>query len=158
MKSIDSCSAWLRGISRFAKLAMAWVVAGGAAAFAQGLESYRIQATDILVVEVVNEPQLGAKDFRVSSAGEISYPYIGPVKAAGRTTSEVQQEIKDLLEADYLVNAQVMVQVREFRKQQVSVLGQVNRPGLVNIPPERKLTPSGGDLRGWWADPAGADE
>ena len=147
MMSIDLCCGWPRATRRsVARLllsllaAVGWVVASSAQAQAQGLDSYRIQATDIIVVEVVNEPQLAAKDFRVTTSGEISYPYIGAVKAAGRTTSELQVEIKERLEADYLVNAQVMVQVREFRKQQVSVLGQVGRPGLVNIPPERKLT------------------
>ncbi|MCC6234178.1 MAG: polysaccharide export protein [Verrucomicrobiales bacterium] len=142
--SIDSHCAWPRGIKPWVQalaliLGLGWARLSGVAV-AQSLDSYRIQPTDILVVEVVSEPQLGAKEFRVSSGGEISYPFIGAVKAAGRTTTEVQKEIKDLLEADYLVNAQVMVQVREFRKQQVAVLGQVNRPGLVNIPPERKMT------------------
>lgn len=143
MMSIDSCSGWRRATRSLAALlvtGLGLLALGSLRVRAQGLESYRIQATDIIVVEVVNEPQLAAKDFRVTTSGEFSYPYIGPVKAAGRTTAEVQAEIKERLEADYLVDAQVMVQVREFRKQQVSVLGQVGRPGLVNIPPERKLT------------------
>jgi polysaccharide export outer membrane protein len=107
---------------------------------AQLSESYRVQPTDVLVIEVVNEPKLAAKQFRVSSNGEVSYPFIGAVPAAGRTVVEIQREIKRLLEIDYLVDAQVIVQVGEFRKQQVSVFGQVNRPGLIDIPPERRLT------------------
>ncbi len=108
--------------------------------FAQISESYKLQPTDILVVDVVNEPQLGAKEFRVTATGEISYPFIGAVKVVDRTTSEVQAELKRLLEADYLVNAQVIVQVKEFRKQLITVIGQVGRPGLVEIPAERKMT------------------
>lgn len=103
-------------------------------------ESYHIQPTDILIIDVVNEPKLAGKEFRVSAKGEVSYPYIGAVKAADRTPTEVQEEIKRLLESDYLVNAQVLVQVKEFRKRLVSVLGQVARPGLVEIPAERKLS------------------
>lgn len=103
-------------------------------------DSYQIQATDILVIEVVNEPQLGAKEFRVSSNGEVSYPFIGAIAAAGRTTVEVQREVKRLLETDYLVNAQVIVQVREFRKAHVAVFGSVNRPGLIPIPPEQRMS------------------
>ena len=103
-------------------------------------ETYRIQPTDILIIDVVNEPKLAGKEFRVSANGEVSYPYIGAVKAADRTPIEVQAEIKRLLEADYLVNAQVLVQVKEFRKRLVSVLGQVARPGLVEIPAERRLS------------------
>jgi len=119
---------------------VAGVAAAAVHAAAPVSESYRIQATDVLLIEVVNEPQLAGKEFRVSQNGEIAYPYVGPVKAAGRTTMEVQKDIKELLEADYLVSAQVLVQVREFRRQQVSVLGQVNKPGLIDIPPERKMT------------------
>ncbi|MBX3746787.1 MAG: polysaccharide export protein [Verrucomicrobiae bacterium] len=109
-------------------------------AIGQLTESYQIQATDILLIEVVNEPQLGAKEFRVSANGEVSYPFIGALRAAGRTTVEVQQEVKRLLELDYLVNAQVIVQVREFRRAHVAVFGQVNRPGLIPLPPEQKMS------------------
>lgn len=103
-------------------------------------DTYKIQAQDILVIEVVNEPQIGSKEFRVSAGGEISYPYINILKVGERTPIEVQKELKRLLEADYLVNAQVIVQVKEYRKRLVSVMGQVNRPGPVEIPPERRLT------------------
>lgn len=112
----------------------------GATTDAQISESYKLQPTDILIIDVVNEPQLGAKEFRVSASGEVSYPFIGAVKVVDRTTTEVQTELKRLLEADYLVNAQVIVQVKEFRKQLVNVMGQVGRPGLVEIPAERKMT------------------
>ena len=102
--------------------------------------TYRLQPTDIVIIEVVNEPALGGKEFRVSATGEVSYPFIGAVKVGGKTPVEVQQMIKDLLEKDYLVNAQVLVQVKEFRRQQISVVGQVNRPGLYDLPPERRMT------------------
>lgn len=142
MTSIGSRSAWLRAISR-ALLALAisgFGIGAASAAVAQLSDSYRIQPTDILVIEVVNEPQLALKEFRVSSAGDISYPYLGAIRAANRTVIDVQRELKEKLEADYLVNAQVLVQVREFRKQQISVVGQVNKPGLIDIPPERRMT------------------
>lgn len=140
MMSIDSACGLSRVISRFG-VWLALLLAGwGASAAPAVSESYRIQATDILLIEVVNEPELKAKDFRVAQNGEIAYPYIGSVKSEGLTTLELQDRIKALLEADYLVSAQVLVQVREFRKQQVSVFGQVGRPGLIDIPPERKMT------------------
>lgn len=103
-------------------------------------DTYKIQPQDILVVEVVNEPLIGPKELRVSAQGEISFPYIGTLRVVDRTPAEVQEEVKRLLEADYLVNAQVIAQVKEYRKRTVMVLGQVNRPGEVQIPPEGKLT------------------
>ncbi len=113
---------------------------GALAARGQVSESYKVQPTDVLIIEIANEPKLSAKEFRVAASGEISYPFIGAVRAANRTTVEIQEEVKRLLETDYLVNAQVLVQVRDFRKKIVSVFGQVNKPGLIEIPPERKMT------------------
>ncbi len=103
-------------------------------------DTYKFQAQDTLLIEVVNEPSITAKEFRVSADGEISYPYIGTLKVVGRTPVDVQTEVKKLLEDDYLVSAQVIVQVKEYRKNLVSVIGQVNKPGQVEIPPERKLS------------------
>lgn len=100
---------------------------------------YRIQPQDVIVVDVVGEPIL-SKEFRVSASGEINYPFLGNVRVADKTTSAIAQEIKASLEADYLVNAQVIVQVRDFRKNLVFVFGQVNKPGAIEIPPERQLT------------------
>lgn len=133
--SWPAIKAWLR------LLVLALAALGPLApARAQLLETYKIQPTDILIIEVVNEPQLGPKEFRVSATGELSYPYIGALKVLDKTPAAVQAELKQLLEADYLVNAQVIVQVKEFRKRLISVLGQVNRPGPVEIPAERKMT------------------
>lgn len=102
-------------------------------------EDYRLQPLDLIVVDVVGEPTL-SKEFRISASGEINYPFLGNVRVADKTTSLVAQEIKAALEADYLVNAQVIVQVRDFRKNLVFVFGQVNKPGAVEIPPERRLS------------------
>lgn len=140
---IESRSAWRRAIERariWVALVSVWLGLGAVTARAQITESYKVQPTDILIIEVANEPKLNAKEFRVAASGELSYPFIGAVRAAGRTTVEIQEEVKRLLEKDYLVNAQVLVQVRDFRKKLVSVFGQVNKPGLIEIPPERKMT------------------
>lgn len=102
-------------------------------------DSYRIQPSDIIIVDVVNERDL-SREFRVFANGEISYPFLGALKVAGMTTVEVQTRLKSLLEADYLVNAQVIVQIKEFRRRTVSVFGQVNRPGQVELPAEQRMT------------------
>jgi protein involved in polysaccharide export with SLBB domain len=139
---VSRCAWWLAIDARLRCLALACLALFAAApgARAQLTESYRIQPTDILVIEVVNEPKIGIKELRVTASGEISYPFIGAVKVVEMSPAAVQAKIKELLEADYLVNAQVIVQIKEFRKRYVSVIGQVNRPGPVEIPAERRLT------------------
>lgn len=122
------------------RLALALVAAPSTALAADPVpEDYRLQAQDQIIVDVVGEPTL-SKEFNVSASGEINYPFLGNIRVADKTTSAVAQELKTALEADYLVNAQVIVQVRNFRKNLVFVYGQVNKPGAVEIPPERKLS------------------
>jgi protein involved in polysaccharide export with SLBB domain len=140
MKTIASLRAWWLAFRSGLVLAAATWSAVAISATAPVSESYKIQPTDILVIDVYGEPQLGAKEFRVSANGEISYPFIKEIKVADRTITEIQTELKRLLEADYLVNAQVIVQVKEFRKQTYTIIGQVVRPGVFEIPAERKLT------------------
>lgn len=103
-------------------------------------DTYKVRAQDTLLIEVVNEPSISSKEFRVSAGGDISYPYIGTLKVADKTPLAIQMELKGLLEADYLVNAQVIVQIKEYRRRSVSVLGSVTKPGPVEIPPERRLS------------------
>ena len=64
---------------------------------------------------------------RVDNRGNISVPYAGPIRAAGRTPSEVQQEIVDALK-NRAIEPQAVVALFEQRTSLVSVLGDVNAP------------------------------
>jgi polysaccharide export outer membrane protein len=76
----------------------------------------------------------------VNTSGTISYAWLSNVEVAGRTAAEVEQHIRKLLDQDYLVNPTVLVQVKEYRAREVTVMGQVNKPGAVAIPAEQPLT------------------
>jgi polysaccharide export outer membrane protein len=56
------------------------------------------------------------------------------------TVSEAQSLITDLYNRDYLVDPQVSVLVVQFSPRVIHVLGSVNSPGIVEIPPDRDLT------------------
>ena len=64
---------------------------------------------------------------RVDNRGNISVPYAGPIRAAGRTPPEVQQEIVDALK-NRAIEPQAVVALFEQRTSLVSVLGDVNAP------------------------------
>lgn len=102
-------------------------------------ENYRIQTSDELGVEVFREPEL-AKVVRVEGDGSITLPLIGTIRAEGLTVPELRESIRSLYARDYIVNPQVTVTVVSFRLQSVQVLGQVNRSGTVQIPPDEDLT------------------
>jgi polysaccharide export outer membrane protein len=63
----------------------------------------------------------------VDSAGNISVPYAGAIRAKGRTPSEVQTEIVNALK-NRAIEPQVVVALVEQRTSLISVLGEVNTP------------------------------
>ena len=94
---------------------------------------------DVLRVAVYGNPDLGLET-RVSEAGSITFPLIGQVGVGGLSPSAAEKKIGGLLESGGFVRkAQVNILVTQLQSQQVSVLGQVNRPGRYPIDGKRSL-------------------
>jgi polysaccharide export outer membrane protein len=107
---------------------------------AEGSEDYRLSPSDVIVVTVFQEKDLSG-EFRVSGSGEITFPLLVTVKVAGLTPAEVEKVIRDRLKnEDFMVDPQVTVAVKEYRKRTVAVFGKVNRQGLVELPAEQPMT------------------
>jgi protein involved in polysaccharide export with SLBB domain len=100
---------------------------------------YKIQPTDVLNIAVFQQPDLTTKA-RVSADGYISFPLLGKVYVKDLSADEVAQKLKEMLEKDYLVSAQVSVFVEQYHPRQVTVLGEVIKPGKYNMPTEKKIT------------------
>ena len=66
---------------------------------------------------------------RCSTRGDISFPLLGDIAINGMTVKEVRATLVELLAKDYLVDPQVIVRVKEYRSQWVTVIGEVVRPG-----------------------------
>ncbi len=122
---------WLGGL--IGLLAVVWA----ARVQAQGLapppsvlaSDYRLGPGDTIGVLVFQNPDLSL-DAQVSESGVISYPLIGTVGVGGLTLVEAQAGIALALRSGgYVRDPQVSIVLRQMRGHQVSVLGQVNRPG-----------------------------
>jgi polysaccharide export outer membrane protein len=133
-------------------------------AFVIGFGSVQtVQAADILLgpgdvirVIVYGSPDLSLET-RVSEAGKISFPLIGEVEVNQLSSQEAEKKIAGLLSSGgFLRNPQVSINVTSIQSQQISVLGQVNRPGRYPVEGKRTLTDilalAGG------ANPDGADQ
>jgi polysaccharide export outer membrane protein len=107
-------------------------------AFSQS-EEYKLQPTDVLSITVHEHKDLNTKT-RVTSDGYITFPLLGKVEVEGLTVQDLELKLKDLLEKDYLVSAQVVVFIEKYHPRQVSVLGEVKKPGKYNMPEEKELT------------------
>src|SRR3989454_496328 len=99
---------------------------------------HKIAPLDIIMVDVVGEKDL-SKELRVSTSGTITFPFLGSVEVKGKTPAEVENLLKEKLGKDYLVDPQVIVTVKEYRTRTVSVIGQVNKPGVIALPSEQKV-------------------
>jgi len=93
----------------------------------------------VLNITVHGQPDLTTKT-RVSSDGFISFPLLGKVKAGGLTAQELEASLKTGLEKDYLVSAQVLVFIEEYHPRQVSVVGEVKKPGKFDMSLEKDMT------------------
>ena len=102
-------------------------------------ENYVLKPSDVVSVEVYQEQDLN-KSVRIEGDGSVALALIGKVKVAGMTVAEAQSLITDLYNRDYLVDPQVSVLVVQFSPKIVHMLGSVNSPGVVEIPPDRDLT------------------
>src|SRR5438309_3211756 len=86
-------------------------------------------AGDSIRVTVFQNPDL-TTETRISERGTIMFPLIGEVALAGQTpTGGAVQIAEQLKQGNYIRNPQVSLSVTQVRSRQVSVLGQVGRPG-----------------------------
>jgi len=87
----------------------------------------RLQAGDKLKVIVYGEEALSGL-YEINPSGAIAMPLIGMVRAAGRTRSEIEQDIAHKYSSgNYLQEPKVTVDVFEYRP--IYVLGEALRPG-----------------------------
>jgi polysaccharide biosynthesis/export protein len=92
-------------------------------------QEYTVGPGDVLTITVWGHPDL-SRDYTVDPDGFAPFPLINRVKAGGLTTREVAASLVDLLGKDYLVNPQVIVSVKEYLSQKVTILGETARPGV----------------------------
>lgn len=99
--------------------------------------AYRIGVEDLLLVSVWREPEL-TREVPVRPDGKISLPLVQDVHAADKTPSELGQEIRRRLE-EFLTSPTVNVVVREVNSLKVYLLGEVVKPGPVNLRSQMRL-------------------
>lgn len=94
---------------------------------------YSLGTGDVVRMSVFQQPDM-ATEARVSEAGTITIPLLGPVDVSGLTPKQVETKIGSLLRSKGFVrDPQVNVSIVQFKSRQVSVLGHVNRPGRYQL-------------------------
>jgi polysaccharide export outer membrane protein len=95
-------------------------------------EVYVIGPQDSLSIIVTDEADLTNK-YRVDTDGTITMPYLNRVPVSGLTLAEAQVKIAQMLQAGYLKNPQVRIEIDQFKSRRVFVSGEVRTPGYVTM-------------------------
>jgi polysaccharide biosynthesis/export protein len=111
-----------------------WLTVSVAPAFAQTTPGYALQPGDQLEISVWGEEEL-QRTVMVRPDGRLSFPLADEIDAAGRTASDVRDEITQRL-LTYIPEAVVTVSVASIDGNQIYVIGQVNRPGNFVMNPQ----------------------
>lgn len=91
-------------------------------------DPYIIGNGDVLEIVTWREPDFSREEIIVRIDGNISFPLIDDIVAAGRTPTQLKVEIQNRL-ADFVTNPNVTVTVRNAGSQRFYILGEVVNTG-----------------------------
>ena len=97
-----------------------------------------IGSEDLLEISVFELPQFDTTA-RVQGDGTITMPLVGSIEVRGLKKKDVEAKIATALQAKYVNNANVSVNVKEYKSRQVSLLGEVKQPGAYYVMSQRTL-------------------
>ncbi len=95
----------------------------------QTANEYKLGSGDVIRINVYQNPDL-TLETRITEAGIVTYPLLGPIRIGGLGVTAAEKSIGDgLRNGNFVKQPQVTIVVLQVRGNQASVLGQVNRPG-----------------------------
>ncbi len=105
---------------------------------AEVINTRHLQPNDMLQVSVYQQPDLTA-NVTVDDRGMVMLPLLGAVNLGGQTLEQATIQVQNLYDKDYLVDPKVTIQVGQMAVLRFTILGQVQRPGSYEFPPNEKL-------------------
>jgi polysaccharide biosynthesis/export protein len=110
-----------------------------ASANAQASATIKIGPGDLLEITVFDVPEM-TQQVRVGADGKAELELIGNTAVAGLTAQEAAQTIaRELRDRKFLVHPQVNVLIKDYASQGVSVMGEVQHPGVYQVLGPRSL-------------------
>ena len=97
-----------------------------------GEGDYILSSGDTLDLMVYREPDLGMRS-KIARDGRVQLPLLGEVKVAGMSVREAQDHLRQLYDADYLVDPQIYLNISSYTQRKITVIGQVSRPGSYEL-------------------------
>jgi polysaccharide biosynthesis/export protein len=101
-------------------------------------DTYTLGPGDQIVVRVSDLEEFDNKPVPIDTKGNLTLPVVGWIQASGLSTEQLGAAITERLKK-YLVKPDVSVYVTEMRSQPVSILGQVQSPGVHQLQGQKNL-------------------
>jgi polysaccharide biosynthesis/export protein len=95
---------------------------------------YRIHGGDRLLVGVYDDPKMPPMDITVTPDGKFSFPLLGVIVAGGKTPEQLRVEMETKLRK-FVAEPVVTVSITEVKGNVAYVVGQVNKPGPIQMNP-----------------------
>lgn len=109
-----------------------------AVAASSDASNYVLGAEDQITVRVFAADDIPDRPAQIANDGTVSLPMVGVVHAAGLTVDQLQTKLT-VAYKKFFKDPQVTVQVNDSRSEPVSVAGNVNTPGVVQLKGSRNL-------------------
>lgn len=95
-------------------------------------QAYRIGPNDLIKINVFQVPELSSEE-RVDEQGNVNMPLVGEINIGSLTPQEAEARIAARLAEQYLQDPQVDVYVESSASLQITVMGNVRKPGVFPI-------------------------
>jgi polysaccharide biosynthesis/export protein len=108
-------------------------IAAGVNPVPEGFENLNLSAGSLLQLDVYGIPEMSAQ-LRIDAEGNVTIPLIGAVRVAGDSVAQAQGAIaKAFTDREILKDPQVILSVLQFPARNISVLGEVQSPGRIQL-------------------------
>lgn len=95
------------------------------------LTEYQVGPEDVLEIRVWGDEEL-SKVVAVRPDGKISLPLVGDLPVEGMSAAEIADEVESALSA-YKASPQVDVSISQINSYRIYLLGEVERPGMIQV-------------------------
>ena len=110
------------------------LLAQSAAGMTGAATDYIVGPQDVLEIVVHGQEGYSTPRVVVDNDGTIAFPELGRVEVAGKTPRQIEEDLKKaLLAREILTKVSMTVTVKEFRSQNIHVMGAVKIPGIFPI-------------------------
>ena len=98
-----------------------------------------IESGDLLEISVFGVPDY-VRQVRVSESGQVTLPFIGEVTLVGISVGEAEKLVaKQLSDMEVFRDPQVIILEKEYSAQDITILGEVQKPGIYSLAGKRTL-------------------